>query len=283
GTSDRYGKGKEGLEESERFLAAIKSRPSELVRGMVGLHASFTVNDDTLDKSVEIAKRRGVGIHVHCAEDAADENACLKEHGMKVVERLEGHGALGERSIAAHCVHVDRKEIEILKATGTNVVHNPESNMNNAVGCADVLGMMGKGIEVGLGTDAMSSDMIAQARCAYLIQRHVKGDPRVAFVEAATMLLNNNPKIVSRVAGWRVGEIAKGAPADVIAVDYLPPTVMNENNFLGHLLFGLVDAAVDTTICNGKVLMRDKKLVGLDERSITEKTSKLAAELWKRL
>jgi len=282
GASDRYGRGKEGLEENERFLSLLKSRPSELVKGMVGLHAAFTVNDDTLNKSVKLAKKYGVGIHVHCAEDKADEDYSLKKYKMRVIERLNSHGALGEKSIAVHCVHVDKKETDILKATGTNVVHNPESNMNNAVGCADVLGMMEKGIEVGLGTDGMSSDMLSQMRCAYLLHRHAKKDPRVAFLEAPTMLLNNNPKIVKRVAGWRVGEIAKGALADIILIDYIPPTILNENNFFGHLIFGLVDATVDTTICNGKILMRDKKLVGLDEKSIAQKASQLASELWKR-
>jgi len=283
GTSDRYGRGKEGLEENERFLSLLKSRPSELVKGMVGLHAAFTVNDDTLDKSVELAKKYGVGIHVHCAEDKVDEDESLKKYDMRVIERLNSHGALEKKSIAVHCVHVDEKEVDILKATGANVVHNPESNMNNAVGCADVLGMMGKGIVVGLGTDDMSSDMLSQMRCAYLIHRHAKRDPRVAFLEAPTMLLNNNPKIIKRVAGWRIGEITKGALADIILIDYLPPTSLNENNFFGHLLFGLVDATVDTTICNGKILMRNKKLVNLDERSIAQKASRLASELWKRL
>jgi putative selenium metabolism protein SsnA len=283
GTSDRYGRGQEGLEENERFLSRLKSKPSELLRGMVGLHAAFTINDDTLDRSVQLAKEFGVGIHIHCAEDKADQDENLKKHNMRVIERLNSHGALGEKSIAVHCVHIDEKEMDILKTTGTNVVHNPESNMNNAVGCADVLGMMGKGIEVGLGTDGMSSDMLSQMRCAYLLHRHVKGDPRVAFLEAPTMLLNNNPKIVRRVTGWRVGEIAEGALADIVLIDYLPPTILDKDNFLGHLIFGLVDATVDTTICGGKILMRGKKLVGLDEKSITEKSTELASDLWKRL
>ena len=283
GTSDRYGRGKEGLEENERFLSLLNSQQSELLKGMVGLHAPFTVNDDTLDESVRLARKYDVGVHVHCAEDKVDEDESLKKYNMRVIERLNSHGALDEKSIAVHCVHVDEKEMDILKATGTNVVHNPESNMNNAVGCADVLGMMEKGIGVGLGTDGMSSDMLAQMRCAYLLQRHVKKDPRVAFLEAPTMLLNNNPKIVKRVAGWRVGEIAEGALADMILIDYYPPTSLNENNFLGHLIFGLVDATADTTICNGKILMENKKLVNLDEKSIAQKTTQLASELWKRL
>jgi putative selenium metabolism protein SsnA len=283
GTSDRYGRGKEGLEENKRFLSLLKSQPSELLKGMVGLHAAFTVNDDTLDESVKLAKEYNVGIHVHCAEDKADQDENLKKYNMRVIERLNSHEALGEKSIAAHCVHIDKKEMDILKATRTNVVHNPESNMNNAVGCADVLGMMEMGINVGLGTDGMSSDMLAQMRCAYLLQRHAKKDPRVAFLEAPTMLLNNNPKIVKNVAGWRVGEIAEGALADIVLIDYIPPTELNENNFLGHLIFGLVDATVDTTICNGKILMENKKLVNLDEKTIAQKSSQLASELWKRL
>jgi putative selenium metabolism protein SsnA len=283
GTSDRYGRGKQGLEENERFLSRLKSKPSELIKGMIGLHATFTVNDDTLDKSVKLAKKYDVGIHVHCAEDKVDEDESLKKYRMRVIERLNSHGALGEKSLAVHCVHVNEKEMDILKATGTNVIHNPESNMNNAVGCADVLKMMKKGITVGLGTDGMSSDMLAQMRCAYLLQRHEKKDPRVAFVEAPTMLLNNNPKIVERVAGWRVGEFSEGAPADIVLIDYIPPTDLNENNFLGHLIFGLVDATVDTTICNGKILMENKKLVDLNEESIAQKSSQLASELWKRL
>jgi len=283
GTSDRYGRGKEGLEENKRFLSLLNSQPSKPLKGMVGLHATFTVNDDTLDESVKLARKYRLGIHVHCAEDKADQDENLKKYGMRVIERLSSHGALGEKSIAAHCVHVDEKEMDILKTTGTNVVHNPESNMNNAVGCADVLGMMEKGINVGLGTDGMSSDMLAQMRCAYLLQRHEKRDPRVAFLEAPTMLLNNNPKIIKKVTGWRVGEIAEGALADIVLIDYLPPTELNENNFLGHLIFGLVDATVDTTICNGKILMESKKLVDLDEKSIVQRSSQLASELWKRL
>lgn len=283
GASDRYERGKEGLEENERFLSLLKSEPSQLLKGMVGLHAAFTVNDDTLDASVRLARKYDVGIHVHCAEDEVDQNESLRKYNMRVVERLNAHEALGEKSIAVHCVHIDKKEMDILKRTETNVTHNPESNMNNAVGCADVLGMMKRGINVGLGTDGMSSDMLAQMRCAFLLQRHAKRDPRVAFSEAPTMLLVNNPKTVKKVTGWRVGEIAEGTLADIVLVDYLPPTPLDKNNFFGHLIFGLVDATVDTTICNGKILMENKKLVNLDEETISQGASQLALELWKRV
>ena len=218
-TSDRYGKGKEGLEENERFLSLLRSQPSHLLTGMVGLHAPFTVNDETLDNSVKLARRYDVGIHVHCAEDTWDQKESLRKHDMRVIERLNSHEALGKKSIAVHCVHVNEKEMSILEATETNVAHNPESNMNNAVGCAEVLTMMKKGINVGLGTDGMSSDMLAQMRCAYLLQRHAQKNPQVAFVEAPTMLLDNNPKIIENVTGWKLGKIEVGASADIILVD----------------------------------------------------------------
>ena len=288
GISDRYNKGKEGLEASERFLKKIsdiryQKSKDNLVAGMVGLHASFTVNDDTVEKAVALAKKYDVGIHTHCAEDKADEEDSIKKYGKRVVERFKDKGALGVKSILVHGVHLDEKEMDILVETKTNLVHNPESNMNNAVGWADVLKMLEKGVMVGLGTDGMSSDMLSQMRCAYLIAHNERKDPRVAFMEAPKMLLENNPKIVSQVTPFgKLGEISAGSLADVILIDYLPPTPFNENNFLGHLIFGLVDATVDTTIVNGKVLMENKKLVGIDEERITTKSRELAQKLWDR-
>lgn len=283
GISDRYGKGKEGLEESKRFLSSLIPHPSSLVSGMVGLHASFTVNDDTLEKAIELAKKYDVGIHVHCAEDKADEEDSVKKYRKRVVERFKDKGVLGPKSILVHGVHLNEKEMDILKETGTNLVHNPESNMNNAVGWADVLKMLKKEVTVGLGTDGMSSDMLSQMRCAYLIARNERKDPRVAFMEAPKMLLENNPKIVGRVTPFeKLGEISAGSLADVILIDYLSPTPLSENNFLGHLIFGLVDATIDTTIVNGKILMENKRLVGIDEEKITAQSRELATKLWNR-
>ena len=287
GSSDRYKKGKEGLEENDRFLSSLVSRPSSLVTGMVGLHSAFTVNNDTLEKSVAIAKKYNVGMHIHCAEDLADENDSVKKYKMRIVERLKKFGALGEKTMLIHCIHIDEKEMNIMKDTKTNAVHNPESNMNNAVGCADVLTMMKKGITVGLGTDGMSSDMLSQMRCAYLIHRHNKKDPRVAFCEAPEMLLQNNSKIAEKIFGKKtgapVGKIEVGAPADLIVLDYTPPTPLSKDNFLGHLIFGMVDATVDTTICNGKTLMKDKKLEGINEEQICQKSREVSAKFWERI
>jgi len=283
GSSDRYRKGREGIVENERFLAKIGRRPSPLVVGMVGLHAAFTVSDDTLKRSIAVAERYHAGLHVHCAEDLADQMDSLKKYGMRVVGRLKKFGALGSKTLLVHCVHVDEREMNIIRGSGSQVVHNPESNMNNAVGCADVLRMMEKGIVVGLGTDGMSSDMLAQMRCAYLLHRHQKQDPRVAFCEAPAMLLDNNAAIASRIFAKQLGKLEVGAPADLVILDYVPPTPLAQGNLLGHLIFGMVNAAVDTVICNGRILLQGKRLVGIDEERICEKSRDLAAKFWKRI
>lgn len=283
GASDRYSKGGEGLRENERFLSKLDSNPSELLRSMVGLHASFTVNNDTLDKSVEIAKKYNVGVHFHCAEGKVDQEKNVAKYNQRVVERLYNHGALGKKSLAVHGIHLNDDELDILKETNTNVAHNPESNMNNAVGYADVPEMLRRGIKVGIGTDGMSSDILSQTRCACLLHSHESRDPRVGFGEATKMLLENNPEIVERVAGWNVGEIRSGALADIILIDYHPPTPFNENTFLGHLIYGLVNGTVDTTICNGKILMHNKELIGVDEESLASRATEIASELWDKI
>jgi cytosine/adenosine deaminase-related metal-dependent hydrolase len=173
--------------------------------------------------------------------------------------------------------------MDIIAATKTAVVHNPESNMNNAVGVTRILDLLKKGVLVGLGTDGMSSDMLAQMRCAYLLHRLANHDPRVAFVEAPQMLLQNNAEICERQIGLQLGEIAEGRSADLAIIDYQPPTPLSEANFLGHLIFGLVDANVDTTVCRGKILMKNKKILVLDEERIAARSRELAPKMWKRL
>jgi putative selenium metabolism protein SsnA len=271
-----------GIEENERFIKKVGKGDGQIV-AMMGLHASFTVSDETAEKCVDIARDAGVGCHIHVAEDAADREDSLAKFNMPTVKRLDKLGLTGERSIFIHCVHVDDAEMDILAATNTIVVHNPESNMNNAVGVTPLLKLLKKGVLVGLGTDGMGSDMLVQMRCAYLLHRLANHDPRVAFMEAPQLLLQNNAEIARRQFGLRLGEIAEGRPADLAIIDYQPPTPLSEANFLGHLIFGLVDATVDTTVCKGKILMQGKKILSLDEERLAARSRELAPQMWKRL
>ncbi len=271
-----------GIAENERFIKKIGKGDGQ-VAAMMGLHASFTVSDATAERCVGIANDAGVGCHIHVAEDAADREDALTKHKMPTVNRLNKLGMTGEKSIFVHCVHVDEAEMDILAATKTVVVHNPESNMNNAVGVTPLLKLLKKGVLVGLGTDGMNSDMLVQMRCTYLLHRLANHDPRVAFLEAPQLLLQNNAEIAGRQFGLQLGEIAEGRPADLAILDYQPPTPLSEANFLGHLIFGLVDAVVDTTVCKGKILMQGKKILSMDESRLAARTRELAPQMWKRL
>jgi cytosine/adenosine deaminase-related metal-dependent hydrolase len=125
--------------------------------------------------------------------------------------------------------------------------------------------------------------MLAQMRCAYLLHRLANHDPRVAFMEAPQLLLQNNAEIAGRQFGLKLGEIAEGRPADLAIMDYQPPTPLNETNFLGHLIFGLVDATVDTTVCRGKILMKDKEILSMDEERLAARSREITPQMWKRL
>ena len=271
-----------GVAENERFIKKVGKGDGQIA-AMMGMHASFTMSDATIEECVGIARDAGVGCHVHVAEDAADREDSLTKYKMPTVNRLQKLGVAGEQSIFVHCVHIDDSEMDILAATKTSVVHNPESNMNNAVGVTPVLKLLKKGVLVGLGTDGMGSDMLAQMRCAYLLHRLANHDPRVAFLEAPQLLLQNNAAIAERQFGLQLGEIAEGRPADLAIIDYQPPTPLSEANFLGHLIFGLVDATVDTTVCNGKILMKGKQILSMDEKDMAARSREFAPKMWKRL
>ena len=271
-----------GIAENQRFIKKVGKGDGQIA-AMMGMHASFTLSDATIEECVDIARTAGVGCHIHVAEDAADREDSLSKYHLPTVERLHKLSVTGEKSIFVHCVHIDEAEMDVLAATWTSVVHNPESNMNNAVGVTPLLKLLNKGVLVGLGTDGMGSDMLVQMRCAYLLHRLANHDPRVAFLEAPQLLLQNNSAIAERQFGLQLGEIAEGRPADLAILDYQPPTPLSEANFLGHLIFGLVDAVVDTTVCKGKILMKGKQILSMDRGTTGSRSHELAPKMWKRL
>jgi cytosine/adenosine deaminase-related metal-dependent hydrolase len=155
--------------------------------------------------------------------------------------------------MAGHGVFLTDEEMDTLKETETTIIHNPESNMNNGVGIPQVEKMLNKGILVGLGTDGMTYDMFQEFKSSYLIHKHNSRDPRVMSVESFKMLFQNNGKLVSKFFPKPVGKLEKGAFADVIILDYHPPTPLNVGNFPWHFMFGMNSSMVNTTICGGKV------------------------------
>jgi len=284
--SDRDGENiaQEGIDENINFIKRCKKEKDPYLSALFGLHASFTISDRTMEKAVKAAEGLDCGYHVHTAEAMSDQDYNIKNFGTRVVQRFKKFGILGPKSICAHCVHINEDEMDILKETDTVVVHNPQSNMNNAVGVADLISMTKKGILVGLGTDAMTVNMLEEMRAAMWIRHLAEKDPSCGFMEVTTLLPFNNPKIANRhFDGLGLGELKTGNTADVICVDYIPFTPFDESNFLGHLCFGIGASSVDTTIVGGKVLMHNKTLkINIDEEKISHEACRLAKALWNR-
>jgi len=250
-----------------------------------GLHASLTLSDETLADCVAAARDLGSGFHIHAAEDQADQQDSIRKSGKRVIHRLADAGILGPRTIAAHCVHVDQDEIERLAATGAWVTHQPRSNMNNAVGVAPVEAMLRAGVNVGLGNDGFSNQMFAEMKAAYLVHKLAQRDPRAMPGDLVMQLAYAHNARLAQVF-WpdlRLGELSEGAAADLVFLDYRPTTPLTAGNLPWHLLFGLEASAIIATVCAGRVLMRDRRLLTLDEEAITARSRELAALAWKRI
>lgn len=273
----------QGIQENVNFIKFAKDDESDMVKGMFGLHAAFTLSDKTLEKCANEMANLDAGYHVHTAEGIDDAIINKEKYNKKVVQRLNDFNVLNDKTIAVHCIHIDSEEMELIKENKSFVVHNPESNMGNAVGCAPVVHLLNKGITVGLGTDGYTSDMFESLKVANIIHKHQLRDPRVGWAEAPTMLFENNRKIASKHYKKDLGVLKEGAYADVIVVDYIPHTPLNENTENGHIIFGMTGRSVDTTIINGKVLMKDRILLNIDEESILAKSIEMSNKLWDRI
>ncbi len=281
--SDRDGEAiaEEGIRENAAFIEYANKQNSDMIKGLFGLHASFTLSDSTLEKCVKAAD--GAGFHVHVAEGIEDLNDSIEKYGKRVVERLWEKKILGDRSIAVHCIHIDENEMEILRESDTIVVHNPESNMGNAVGYSAAVRMLQKGILVGLGTDGYTTDMLESLKVANILHKHQLADPNAAWAEAPRMLFQNNAAICSRFFGSPLGIIGKNALADIIVVDYDAPTPVTAQNYSSHILFGLMGRNVVSTMIDGRFVMKDRELLSADEAKIYAESRSVAQKFWERV
>ncbi len=281
--TDRDGQEKmrAGIAENLRFMRAAASQPR--LAGTFGLHASLTLSDESLRACAD-AIPGGAGFHIHVAEHEADEEDSLRRSGARVVPRLDQFGIWRDATIAAHCVHINESERDILRRRGVWVSHQPRSNMNNGVGAADIDGMLAADIKLCLGNDGFSNNMWAEWKAAYLLQKVTHRDPRRADgMNIARMAWQNNSRLLRRFFPREtIGEISVGAAADLIFVDYQPFTPMTAGNLPWHLLFGFEASMVTTTICAGEVLMRDRKLLTLDEAEIAREALALAPKVWEK-
>ena len=285
--TDRDGvdKSKAGIEENVRFIERVNREniAGGRVGATFGLHASLTLSEATLEVCRQAAPAE-VGFHIHVAEHEADEYDSIAKSGMRVVDRLHRQQILGPRSIVAHAIHVDAREVDLMAQSGTWVTHQPRSNMNNGVGVSEVESMMRAGVGICLGTDGFPHEMWEEWKMTYLLQKVWHRDPRrMSAVDVAIMAVYNNASLANQfLSGPPIGVIQPGASADLIFVDYHPHTPVTVDNLPWHIVFGIQERMVTTTIVDGKVLMQDRHMLSLDEEAITAHARELAPGVWER-
>jgi putative selenium metabolism protein SsnA len=262
-----------GVAENLAFQA---DQQSELTRGMIGAHASFTLGDASLKRLADAVARTRSSLHVHVAEDRADVEDCRSRYGLTLPERLQAHGLIAARTLLAHCVHLTPVELEAVQAQGAWIAHNPRSNMNNSVGHAPMAAFR----RAALGTDGMDGDLLAEARAAYLKMREA-GMPDA--MGGTLQLLAGGHRLAAALFGLPFGKLDAGAPADLVVLEYGGPTPLHAGNLAGHLLFGADRSHVAHVMVAGRWVVRERRIVTLDARAVWERARSAAAALWHRM
>lgn len=264
--SDRDGSDirNKGLVETENYLKAGH-------QGHVGLHASFTVGDTLLEKAVELAADCNTGLHVHVAEDLADQTDCEKKYKKRVLQRYYDAGAMDlQGSILAHCLYLDDNEKQLLKKSTSWVAQNIESNLNNNVGVTDYSSY---GERIMLGTDGMHSDMLRSAKAAFFVGQGTEG---LSYPGAYERFRKVHHYIAEN-------KFEGDSDNNLVILDYQAPTPMNQDNFLGHFVFGLESSHVESVISSGRLIVENSTLVLADEQEILGHAKEAAVKLWKKL
>ncbi len=263
--SDRDGLhvAREGLAETDNYLRDHQ--------GLVGLHASFTVGERTLGKAVDMMKRHNTGIHIHVAEDAYDQGQSINKHGRRVIERLEKAGVLGSpKTLLVHCLHLEENEKELIRKSPAWVVQNCESNLNNNVGYFNGKGL---GENIMLGTDGMHSDMIQSARAAFFVGQR---NDNITY-ESAYRRFRNVHRYLSE------NSFAGDGDNNLVILDYDSPTPVSNDNFFGHFLFGIASNHVTDVISGGKLVVKDRKILTVNENEILGESRQQAERLWSKM
>ena len=263
--SDRDGKeiAENGLVETKSYL--------ENNQGLVGLHASFTVNDSTMKKAADLMNEFDSGIHIHVAEDLMDESDCENKYEKRVIERLNDFALLdSSKSILAHCIHLNNNERKIVEQSKAYIVQNTESNLNNKVGFFNSRGL---GNNIMIGTDGMHSDILRSSKAAFFVGQEFDN---ITYLSAYERLRNVHNYL-------KINNFKGDEENNLVVIDYDTPTEINSENFLGHYIFGLESRQFRHVISSGKLIVKDYKIQTVDEKEILAFSKIQGNRLFRRL
>jgi len=278
-TTDRHGPegARQGLEENRRYLEKCARRRDGRYAALVGAHAAFTLERQTLGELGALADAFDTGVHIHVAEDACDEQESRRRFGMSLLDLLAETGILRPASVFVHGTHLGPEAIPLLREHTPTIAHNPRSNMNNAVGYAPVAGLP---CPVILGTDGIGSDMLTEARFAWFKARDshtpLSGEHVLAMLAGAA-------RRASQTLGVTLGRLEPGAAADLVITDYVPTTPLTAENVFGHLVFGLGSQAARDVMIGGRWVMQDRRMLTCNEVEIRRYARQQAGAIWKRM
>ena len=262
--TDRDGldKAEKGLSESENY---IKNH-----QALIGLHASFTLGNDTMKKAADLMHKYNSGFHIHVAEDRYDQDHSLINYGKRVAERLNEYDVLNSKTILGHCLHLSENEKNIIRNSDAWVVQNTESNLNNNVGYFNAEGL---GDNLLLGTDGMHSDMLRSAQQSFFVGQgfDIIDYPGVyeRFRNVHRYLAKNN--------------FTGDGENNLVVLDYQSPTPINKDNFFGHFVFGFDASQVLHVISDGKLIVKDKIIQNINEQEVMKFAQEQAVRLWEKM
>ncbi|MGI5911994.1 MAG: amidohydrolase [Syntrophomonadaceae bacterium] len=268
----------ESREMIDKWHGACNGR----INCMLGPHAPYTCPPGYLKRVIRLSDELGVGLHIHIAETRGEFEDIQRIYGNTPVKHLDSLGLFERRVLAAHCVHLNHEDIEILAAKQVGVAHNPESNMKLASGICPVKTMLDKGIIVGLGTDGASSnnnlDMIQEMRSAAYLQKVNMMDPTVIPAWQALEMATING---ARVLGLEneIGQLKPGFKADMIIISFREPNLLPVHDPVANIVYSAQAADVETVIVDGNILMEDRIIKVFDEEEVLSQVQKCARRI----
>jgi 5-methylthioadenosine/S-adenosylhomocysteine deaminase len=274
---------REDFEAGLAFAREYDGRADGRVRTMFTPHSLTTVDEAYFREFLPAAREEGVPVHAHANETEGEVDPILAEHGQRPLAWADGFGLLDAETYVAHAVHVDGSEIDLLAERGTAVAHCPAANMKLASGMAPVQAMLDAGVTAGLGTDGPASnndlDMFGEMRDAAMVGKLAAGDAGAVDAPTALDLATRGS---AAALGFDSGRIEAGANADLAVVDLGAPHLTPPHDFVSHLVYAARGSDVRHTVCDGRVLMRDRELLTVDEAAARREAADHAEALFDR-
>jgi len=270
------------LSDSQRVIEKFHDyKPFAMQRVVLAPCSPFSVTENLLKESIKLARNYKVGSHTHLAETKDEDEFCQETFGSRPLEYMKRVGWLGDDVWFAHCVHLNEKEINLLAETGTGVAHCPVSNQKLASGAANIPYMLKKKVAVGLAVDGSasndSSNMIAELKAAFLMHRLIYGISGMSAEEVLTMATNGGRDVLNQP---EIGSIEVGKAADMFLIN---TKRLGLAGGLSDSVSALVTSGdsqiVDITIVNGKIVVRDERLVNIDEDKVAKKANKISQKM----